>query len=669
VDFETKNQTDTMQVMRSKSLVGIIVGLLVLCGEVVGLKAQTTNIFGYTNVWKFNPDGLDLGTEWRASNYDDSPWNSGPGVFSTDAEPLPAGTIGTFLNVDGPFGYVTNFYFRTQFTFTGSTNNVVLVFQNLIDDGAVFYLNGAELRRVAMPPTGPITHFTFATRQDDVSAHGIDVFQVAPTNLISGVNTLAVEVHQGGVGSSDIVFGTDLEFYKAAPTITRQPTNQLILCAGPPVTFSVATTGGGLRYQWYSNNVAITPLTNASFTIPVTRTNQNGAVFYVVVSNLVGRVQSSNAVLNVYPDACGPRLLSAAARDTLGFSNQVDIVYDESVAQASGIAATNYTVTISNQPTSSINVTSVLGGGSTYILRLDQNIVRTNMYIVTVNNVRDLASNVIAPNSQVAVRYRTNIFEFGSNWRYNDSESDDSLGRDWLAFNYNDDPNAAPFHWGEANGIFWNDQQNPIAPCGNIGSSLTLQVPTIYFRKKFVLPTNYNDITAELGHIYDEGVIIYINGTEIFRSPSMPAGTPNFSTRPTSCPEARCATNTIRIPDGVLLRGTNLIAAELHQCTPASEAADPDAVFDCSLTLSAPIGPTLRRPPAPQLLTNWVTQAGSVGVLSWQTNGLGTNNGYILQFTDNLGTNLWREVQPDMANPYTIPQGATQRFYRLCWEP
>src|SRR5438034_835301 len=72
---------------------------------------------------------------WRDRNFDDSGW-VGPSraIFSFGAIGLPVPS-NTFL-ANGP----PTFYFRKQFTFSGSTNDVSLRLKYWIDDGAVFYL-------------------------------------------------------------------------------------------------------------------------------------------------------------------------------------------------------------------------------------------------------------------------------------------------------------------------------------------------------------------------------------------------------------------------------------------------------------------------------------------------------------------------------------------------
>ncbi len=54
--------------------------------------------------------GTDLGTGWREPDFDDSAWDSGPGLLFVENEPLPAPT-NTRLRIGNP-----TYYFRQTFT-------------------------------------------------------------------------------------------------------------------------------------------------------------------------------------------------------------------------------------------------------------------------------------------------------------------------------------------------------------------------------------------------------------------------------------------------------------------------------------------------------------------------------------------------------------------------
>src|SRR6185295_4753616 len=82
---------------------------------------------------------------------------------------------------------------------------------------------------------------------------------------------------------------------------------------------------------------------------------------------------------------------------------------------------------------------------------------------------------------------------------------------------------------------------------------------------------------------------VYLNGTEIFRSPNMPGGTITYTTRASNTGE-----NSIDRATGLpnlLVNGVNVVAVEMHQQAPDSS----DLSFDLQLS-AVPSGAA---PPAP----------------------------------------------------------------------
>ncbi len=175
-------------------------------------------LLDFTNTWAYTTNDLD-GTNWTAANYDDSSWtNSGPGLLWLDLSGPNSGI--PFLDTELPvnpgtgFPYVT-YYFRTHFIYTNSLSGVSLLFTNYVDDGAVFYLNGAEIYRLRMPAAPSVIYnSTLATGYPcDGESTCTDPFTISgalATNLAVGDNVLAVEVHLDNALAQAITFGSSL---------------------------------------------------------------------------------------------------------------------------------------------------------------------------------------------------------------------------------------------------------------------------------------------------------------------------------------------------------------------------------------------------------------------------------------------------------------------------
>src|SRR5262249_38740883 len=106
----------------------------------------------------------------------------------------------------------------------------------LRDDGAVVYLNGAEVWRNNMPANGPILPDTPASSSvDGAEESGWWTNQMSAASLVAGTNLLAVEIHQ---------------FNPSAP-YDRSFVFQLLGDApAPPVTLGVLANDSRLELHW-----------------------------------------------------------------------------------------------------------------------------------------------------------------------------------------------------------------------------------------------------------------------------------------------------------------------------------------------------------------------------------------------------------------------------------
>ena len=247
--------------------------------------------------WQLNASGADLGTAWREIGYDDTQagWTSGAGLFgyTTNASAYPAG-IQTPV-ATGRAAY----YLRTHFQFTNEPASVILVASNYLSDGAVFYLNGAEVRRVRLP-SGDVLFSTAATGGPSVKGQA-ELAGLAITPLLIGDNVLAVEVHQTSGNTAELVFGMSLlaaTQYPAVFTDPSQPPDRSV-GAGDSTTFSAEFIGTPpLSLQWLKDSNPITGATAERLTIePVLQADAGS--YSLKISNPFATNLTRSALLTV----------------------------------------------------------------------------------------------------------------------------------------------------------------------------------------------------------------------------------------------------------------------------------------------------------------------------------------------------------------------------------
>jgi len=163
------------------------------------VSAQTT-LIPKESTWSYLDNGSNQGTTWKDSGFNVASWPTGQA-------PLGMGGItGATMNTTITKNLTT--YFVKHVTLSNPTFTH-LYLNSMYDDGIVIYVNGIEVSRQNMP-TGTVTYNTTATTFIGGSDEGdYSSIQVSASNLIDGVNVIAVELHNSSAGSSDLSF--DLE--------------------------------------------------------------------------------------------------------------------------------------------------------------------------------------------------------------------------------------------------------------------------------------------------------------------------------------------------------------------------------------------------------------------------------------------------------------------------
>ncbi len=156
-----------------------------------------------TNLWRYYQSG-PADASWKEPAFNDSAWPQGRALLYREDASLPA-PKNTLLNLGQ-----NTYYFRTTFELPSLPTGGVLRLSTIIDDGAVFYLNGREIHRQNMPEGVAVNFNTFALLNvPDATLAG--PISLSAAGLRPGPNVFAVEVHQVNAGSTDVVMGCRLD--------------------------------------------------------------------------------------------------------------------------------------------------------------------------------------------------------------------------------------------------------------------------------------------------------------------------------------------------------------------------------------------------------------------------------------------------------------------------
>ena len=181
----------------AKVAVKLLIALVLLAAP--ALRADTTLIAANAE-WRYGlPEDAAVNADWRDA-FNDSNWRVGPAQLG-----YGDGDEATLIPDRPPV-----VLFRKTFNVDAPSAFSKLIFRLLRDDGAVVYLNGVEVFRSNMPdgPVSPQTMALTAVGGEDESR--FFPFDVSALRLRTGLNVVAVQLHQVNVSSTDLSFALEL---------------------------------------------------------------------------------------------------------------------------------------------------------------------------------------------------------------------------------------------------------------------------------------------------------------------------------------------------------------------------------------------------------------------------------------------------------------------------
>jgi hypothetical protein len=569
----------------------------------------STKLLPAGSVWKYYDLGDDLGTAWRAPDFDDRGWPSGPAQ-------LGFGDGDEATRVNSNSNRITT-YFRTGFTVPESGTYLAATVRLLRDDGAVGYLNGTEVFRSNMPTTPTIGFSTWASAAVGGNDETVNFYSY-PINLAllpPGNHVLAVEIHQYNTNSSDLSFDLELLATNLPPSMNTPPvmsalanltTDEDVLSA--PAAFTVGDA------QTRAQGLAITASSSDTNLVPAANVFVGGS--------------GSNRFLTILPgtNRHGTAFVTLTVSDGLAETNASFLVTVNPVADPPAVTLTNptngavlavgplmITANVSDPETNLALVEFLLDGTklgqrTTAPFAFPVSSAPFGFHLITVRATDSTGlSATSAPAFVTLSGAPQTLVSRGATWRYWDSTN--FPGAAWATPGFDDHA--------------WS---NGVARLGYGGDGEVTQVTsnqlrvTTYFRRTFSLadPATIAQLTARLQR--DDGAVVYLNGAEVWRSNMTNSGpiTPSLLSTGTVSGAEEQAWFTNVFGAGLLGSGTNIIAVEVHQVSLASS----DLAFDFELLGSPAITP----PPVTakliggQLRLSW--PAWAAGLSLWTTTDL-----------------------------------------------
>jgi len=231
---------------------------------------------------------------------------------------------------------------------------------------------------------------------------------------------------------------------------------------------------------------------------------------------------------------------------------------------------------------------------------------------------------------------QTALVARGSAWKYLDNGS--NQGGAWASTAFDDSS------WASGNAQLGYGDGDEATIVG-YGADANNKYITTYFRKSFSV-TNPADFSGlNLGILRDDGAIVYLNGTEVYRT-NMPTGAVGYQTlAPAAVSGAEETTTFLQttVSPSLLVAGTNVLAVEIHQ----ANATSSDISFDFDLTGQTGMptagvtrGAYLQMGTANQMTVRWRTNIATDSRVQF-----GTIQGTLSQTVDDANLTTEHEVR------------------------
>ena len=185
--------------------------------------------------WKYLDDGTSP-SSWYAASFDDSEWKTGASPLGYDTDNKMTDLIKTTVNYGSSNSKYVTTYFRRKFTVDDDPASYLQIKLRLLrDDGAVVWLNGKQIIRSNLRENFESSPLADNYAIPKRAAIRYLTYDIDPSWLCQGENTIAVEIHQTSKSSSDIIMDVEL----LAVLDQTAPQNRLSGQTSPTIKFSI----------------------------------------------------------------------------------------------------------------------------------------------------------------------------------------------------------------------------------------------------------------------------------------------------------------------------------------------------------------------------------------------------------------------------------------------
>lgn len=427
--------------------------------------------------------------------------------------------------------------------------------------------------------------------------------------------------------------GYTMDNFSVAPpgfvgvTITS-PTNNASFVVGVPVTItaSAASEGNVTSVSFYDGLNLLSTDTSFPFSV-TTSTLTLGTHTIKAISLDDQNNQHESAAITIIIKADAPPVITAVTNDILATTHLLvgtNLTYTVLATDDRAVTNVQFFVNDELRRTDTTSAYTFLWNDITAGNKTLKIVVTDNGGLSTTTNINIIVTNV--PNTDVIIANE-------ETWKYYD-EGVPTADSGWMFPTFDDSSwsnGLAQIGWGDG-----DERTVSRKYIGTPGAPGTITNATQLFRKKFTVANPADWASLSLHLLADDGGIVYINGTEVYRMTNMPAGPVAFGDFALdNMPDDGIDYVSTNLATSVIHAGVNTIAVEVHQNTADSS----DLTFDLMLFGVKPSGTTLT-----------ISLNGNNAIIRWPGSGM-------LQFATDLEANT---IWSDLDGPYEQVNGQNQ---------